>query len=39
MMIGSFVSVTLAISVMSIRNSAKLFDITMYVEQTFEEAA
>ena len=39
MMIGSFVSVTLAISVMSIRNSVKLFDITMYVEQTFEEAA
>ena len=39
MMIGSFVNVTLATSVMSTRNSVKLFDITMYVEQTFEEAA
>ena len=36
---SSFVNVTLAISVMSIRNSVKLFDITKYVEQMFEEAA
>ena len=32
MMIGSFVNVTLATSVMSTRNSVKLFDITLYVD-------